>query len=123
VNAVNAKDKPAGVRLVQKRINANIHIPTIAGGSGSGARKMPRSVTTWFCETCGLKHASKEDAEKCESQHYKIGNIIGIQYEAGRRAPVSIQVEVDIGNGDFEKDIFYIVSDEGWGAKKTSKNG
>lgn len=79
---------------------------------------MPRSETKWFCSTCGLEHKSEEDALNCESQHYKIGNIIGVYYCDGRRAPTAIQIEIDIGNGIFEKDIVYLVSENGWGAKK-----
>ncbi|MDA8221749.1 MAG: hypothetical protein M0Z35_08530 [Desulfitobacterium hafniense] len=85
---------------------------------------MPRSVTTWYCSTCGLKHQSEENALICESQHYQIGKIIGVYYEDGRRAPASIQVEISLDGGNsFEKDVFYSAPDEGWGAKKTSKDG
>lgn len=85
---------------------------------------MPRSETTWFCSTCGLKHMSEEDAISCEGQHYKIGNVIGIYYEPGRRAPAQIQVEISLDGGNsFEKDVFYSAQDHGWGAKKTSANG
>lgn len=82
-----------------------------------GGNRMPKSVTHWFCSTCGMEHKSEENAAKCEGSHYKIGNIIGVYYRDGRRAPEKIQVEVDIGNGEMEKDIFYVVSEDGWGAK------
>jgi hypothetical protein len=71
-----------------------------------------------------LKHKSEKDALQCESQHYPIGKIIGVYYEPGRRAPAQIQVEISLDGGNsFEKDIFYNVSDDGWGAKMTSKDG
>lgn len=82
---------------------------------------MPKSITTWFCETCNLEHKSESDAISCENQHYKIGNIIGVYYAKGRKAPASIQVEVGVGSGMGEKDIFYLVSEDGWGSKMTSK--
>jgi len=78
---------------------------------------MPSSKTEWFCDICKQGHKSEDEAIKCEQSHYKIGKIIGVYYKPGKRAPVSIQVEVDIGTGWPEKDIFYHVSGEGWGAK------
>jgi hypothetical protein len=47
VNAVNAKDKLASVRFVLIRISANIRIRMIAGGRGSGGRKLNVNSYHW----------------------------------------------------------------------------
>ena len=71
------------------------------------------------CKLCHKKFNTAQDAEKCFDKHYRIGKIIGIYYDEGKRCPSEIQVEISLGNdGDFQKDVFFEnTNKDGWGAK------
>lgn len=76
---------------------------------------MPTSETFWYCNTCGMKHKSEDEAIKCETNHYTVVSIDFPIYEKGRKCPQAIQVSVDIG-GDI-KQVTYLAAQEGWGGK------
>lgn len=32
---------------------------------------MPRSIVTWYCNTCNTAYPNEEEARKCEQSHFK----------------------------------------------------
>lgn len=54
---------------------------------------MPTRINAYICNLCGEKYESHLEAEKCESYHLKLGEIVGVEYKGLRsRHPASFDV-------------------------------
>ncbi|AJE54285.1 hypothetical protein [Paenibacillus polymyxa] len=76
---------------------------------------MPSSKTTWFCDKCGQPFSTELQAADCEGSHYTIGEIVGIKYEAKKKCPSLIQLQVNVG--DDIKEVTFRVVEDSWGVK------
>jgi hypothetical protein len=52
---------------------------------------MPKTITRYICNLCGLEHKTEAAALKCEGKHYLITECTPV-YENGGVLPTSIKV-------------------------------
>jgi len=76
-----------------------------------------KTLTTYFCSLCGEKYNSDIEAIDCYDSHYRLGKIIGVYYEKGKKCPSKIQIELSLDGNNYEKDVMFVVKSEGWGEK------